>query len=325
MEQPPHVGAEERVGSQAFAPEGPSTSGGASISGTETKLFLGGLSFQTSEDDLRAYFSKFGEVEDVVVMKDRITKQPRGFGFIKFQEPEAAQAAVLQGPHQIDDRMIDCKPSVPQGQGAAGAGSRARKVFVGGLSAETTEDEFRSHFQQYGPVAEAQIMVDYNSGRSRGFGFVTFEDEESVQRVFAAGPMQQVGAKQVEVKSATPKGSGPQAQRMAAAAGGRGIGGLYGRGAGRANMYSQMLAQQSYGMPGYGYGMQGFGGFGYGVSPYAYSAMMPFGYNAFMGAQAPAFAGYGGFPAALPPSAGGFTGGRSGGRRAPTARPPAPA
>lgn len=36
-------------------------------------------------------------------------------------------------------RMIDCKPSVPQGQGAAGAGSRARKVFVGGLSAETSE------------------------------------------------------------------------------------------------------------------------------------------------------------------------------------------
>jgi len=258
-------------------------------------------------------------------MKDRITKQPRGFGFIKFKEPEAAQAAVLQGPHQIDDRMIDCKPSVPQGQGATGAGSRARKVFVGGLSAETTEDEFRSHFQQYGPVAEAQIMVDYNSGRSRGFGFVTFEDEESVQRVFAAGPMQQVGAKQVEVKSATPKGSGPQAQRLAAA-GGRGMGGLYaGRGAGRANMYNQMLAQQSYGMPGYGYGMQGYGGYGYGMSPYGYSAMMPFGYNAFMGAQAPAFAGYGGFPAAVAPGAGGFAGGRSGGRRAPTARPPAPA
>ena len=37
-------------------------------------------------------------------MKDRITKMPRGFGFIKFKEPDAASAAVLQGPHQIDDR-----------------------------------------------------------------------------------------------------------------------------------------------------------------------------------------------------------------------------
>eukprot|EP00983_Pelagomonas_calceolata_P114772 1160127-Pelagomonas_calceolata.AAC.5 len=60
--------------------------------------------------------------------------------------------------------------------------------------------------------------------------------------------------------------------------------------------------------------MQGYGGYGYGMSPYGYSAMMPFGYNAFMGAQAPAFAGYGGFPAAVAPGAGGFAGGRSGGR-----------
>jgi len=43
--------------------------------------------------------------------------------------------------------------------------------------------------------------------------FVTFQDEESVLKVFSAGPMQQVGGKQVEVKSATPKGSGARAPR----------------------------------------------------------------------------------------------------------------
>lgn len=39
-------------------------------------------------------------------MKDRVTKQPRGFGFVTFASPDAAQQAVQQGPHSIDDRMV---------------------------------------------------------------------------------------------------------------------------------------------------------------------------------------------------------------------------
>eukprot|EP00983_Pelagomonas_calceolata_P114775 1160127-Pelagomonas_calceolata.AAC.8 len=63
---------------------------------------------------------------------------------------------------------------------------------------------------------------------------------------------QHLAAMMILMATSTALGSRPQAQRLAAA-GGRGMGGLYaGRGAGRANMYNQMLAQQSYGMPGYG-------------------------------------------------------------------------
>lgn len=58
--------------------------------------------------------------------------------------------------------------------------------------------------------------------------------------------------------------------------------------------------------------MQGqYGGYGYGMAPFGYSAMMPFGYNAFAGA--PAYGGYGAFPAAVGPVGAPFTGGRTGG------------
>jgi RNA recognition motif-containing protein len=52
----------------------------------------------------------------------------------------------------------------------------ARKLFVGGLPSNVTEDEFRSFFEQYGTVVDSVVMFDRDTRRSRGFGFVTFED-----------------------------------------------------------------------------------------------------------------------------------------------------
>ena len=51
-----------------------------------------------------------------------------------------------------------------------------RKLFVGGLPSNVTEEEFREFFEQYGAVADAVVMFDRDTHRSRGFGFVTFED-----------------------------------------------------------------------------------------------------------------------------------------------------
>ena len=54
---------------------------------TVGKLFVGGLSWQTTEEGLRFYFEKFGELVDVALMTDKRTGQPRGFGFVSFKDP----------------------------------------------------------------------------------------------------------------------------------------------------------------------------------------------------------------------------------------------
>eukprot|EP00878_Enallax_costatus_P017996 GHUV01018922.1.p1 GENE.GHUV01018922.1~~GHUV01018922.1.p1 ORF type:complete len:230 (+),score=48.72 GHUV01018922.1:339-1028(+) len=177
----------------------------SSAAGLSNKLFLGGLSWTTTEDTIREHFHKYGEIQEVIVMRDRITNKPRGFGFITFKDQEAADAA-CSDTHTLDGRTIDAKPSLPHGQHTS---LKSKKIFVGGLPPETTEEVFKQHFERFGKVTEAQIMVDHTSGRSRGFGFVAFEDEASVQAVFAAGSIQEISGKRVEVKTATPKGSGP--------------------------------------------------------------------------------------------------------------------
>jgi RNA recognition motif-containing protein len=58
----------------------------------------------------------------------------------------------------------------------------SKKLFVGGLSWNTTDSELQQAFEACGNVAEAKVITDRETGRSRGFGFVTFDDEASAGR-----------------------------------------------------------------------------------------------------------------------------------------------
>jgi RNA recognition motif-containing protein len=66
-----------------------------------TKLFVGGLGPSTTAADLRAFFAKFGEVVDAVVVPNRSTGQSRGFGFVSYQSPSAADEAI-KGANGVD-------------------------------------------------------------------------------------------------------------------------------------------------------------------------------------------------------------------------------
>lgn len=69
------------------------------------KLFIGGISWETNEERLREYFSNYGEVLETLVMKDRKTGRPRGFGFIIFADPAIADL-VIKERHNIDGKMV---------------------------------------------------------------------------------------------------------------------------------------------------------------------------------------------------------------------------
>lgn len=62
-----------------------------------------------------------------------------------------------------------------------------RKLFVGGMSWETTDRELREHFGQYGEIESINVKTDPNTGRSRGFAFIVFTTTEAIDKVVAAG------------------------------------------------------------------------------------------------------------------------------------------
>lgn len=169
------------------------------------KLFIGGLSWESNEDSLRSYFGAFGRVSDCVIMRDRHSGHPRGFGFVSYAD-EATADRVAAGRHELDGRHVEAKRAVPRSECAPVVRSHARatkKVFVGGLPAGCGDREFFDYFGRFGEIGESQVMYDFQTRNSRGFGFVTFGSEATVERV--VGVEHEILGKMVEVKRAEPK------------------------------------------------------------------------------------------------------------------------
>ena len=101
----------------------------------------------------------------------------------------------------------------------------AKKLFVGGLSWDTNDDGLRQAFASYGEITEAKVITDRDTGRSRGFGFVTFAQDEDAKTAISKMNGTNLDGKTIKVN---------EAQERSPRGGGRSGGGFgSGRGSGR--------------------------------------------------------------------------------------------
>ncbi|KAL5702385.1 Heteroproteinous nuclear ribonucleoprotein 1 [Ranunculus cassubicifolius] len=244
------------------------------------KLFVGGISWETTEDKLGEYFGNFGQVIQALIVRDGNTGRPRGFGFVVFSDPSILDG-IIQDKHSIDGRTVEVKRAISREEqhksglrtgvrssNSGGNNIKTKKIFVGGLPATLTEEEFRQYFEPYGHVTDVVVMFDQNTNRPRGFGFVSFETEDAVDRVLHKS-FHDLNGKTVEVKRALPKD------------GGHG-GGNYSSGGGGYQGYdSSGSANGSMQALGNGGGFVDYGS-GYGPQAYPYAAMSnAFGYGGY--------------------------------------------
>jgi len=237
----------------------------------DRKVFVGGLAQECSQDDLRQYFSQFGETERVQLKMDFQTGRSRGFAFVVFRDVSGMEAALAQGEdHQIKGKRSSVKR----------ADVRPGKIYVGKLpsSDQVSDDEIKQYFNdQHGTVSEFIRPIDkMNNNEPKSFAFVTFEKERVSKELINMGQVV-VNGHELMIKEVN---SNPRD------GGGRGGGGA--RGGGR----------QSYGAGGYeqnggygagawdgGYGGSsagGYGGYGQSTGGYggdAYGSSQSYGYG----------------------------------------------
>ncbi|KAM7404757.1 hypothetical protein PAMP_012076 [Pampus punctatissimus] len=148
------------------------------------KLFIGGLSFETTDESLRAHFEQWGSLTDCVVMRDPNSKRSRGFGFVTYSSVDEVDDAMSARPHKVDGRVVEPKRAVSrEDSNRPGAHVTVKKIFVGGIKEDTDESHLRDYFQQFGKIEVIDIMTDRNTGKKRGFAFVTFDDHDAVDRI----------------------------------------------------------------------------------------------------------------------------------------------
>ncbi|GMH05834.1 hypothetical protein Nepgr_007674 [Nepenthes gracilis] len=167
------------------------------------KIFIGGLPKDTTYATFNKHFGKYGEITDSVIMKDRISGAPRGFGFITYAHPSVVDK-VIEDTHVINGKQVEIKRTIPKGAGQL-KDFKTKKIFVGGIPAAVSEDELKSFFSAYGKVVEHQIIRDHETNRSRGFGFIIFDNEDEVDDLLSKGNMIDFAGTQVEIKKAEPK------------------------------------------------------------------------------------------------------------------------
>jgi len=196
----------------------------------DRKLFVGSLSWETKEPNLKEYFGKFGEVESANLKTDQNTGRSRGFAFIVFKECESVDKVIEAGNHVINGRKVDTKK----------AKAKQGKIFVGGLKPELSDEDIKTHFEQFGTIVETGMPKDKATNTRKGFCFITYEKEAVVTELLK-NPKQTINGVEVDVKKATPKTEG----------------GPMGRGGG--GWGPPPYGYPPYGGPGYGYG--GYGGY----------------------------------------------------------------
>ncbi|KAG6482683.1 heterogeneous nuclear ribonucleoprotein A1, A2/B1 homolog [Zingiber officinale] len=272
------------------------------------KIFVGGLPKDTSLEAFVKHFEQYGEIVDSVIMKDRHTNKPRGFGFITYKDASIVDK-VIEDSHVFNGKMVEIKRTIPKGA-APLKDFKTRKIFVGGIPTTLSEDQFKNYFSEFGRVEEHEIIRDHTTNRSRGFGFIVFENEKDVDDLLAKkGNMIDLAGTKVEIKKAEPKkpGNAPpsfggesRTRHFGDNAGS--FGGSYGGGAGSFGGSYGGSSGGSFGSS-YGSGGGSFGSAGgYGPSSYRTPASFgprPGGYGGFGGAASEYGGSYGGYGGSL--------------------------
>nr|XP_020481374.1 RNA-binding protein 39-like [Labrus bergylta] len=139
--------------------------------------------------DLEDFFSAVGKVRDVRMISDRNSRRSKGIAYIEFMEATSVPLAIgLTGQRLLGVPIIVQASQAEKNRAAAAANNLQKgslgpmRLYVGSLHFNITEEMLRGIFEPFGRIESIQLMMDSETGRSKGYGFITFSDAECAKK-----------------------------------------------------------------------------------------------------------------------------------------------
>ncbi|CAN8325806.1 unnamed protein product [Cochlearia groenlandica] len=172
----------------------------------EAKLFVGNLAYDVDSQALAMLFEQAGTVEISEVIYNRETDQSRGFGFVTMSTMDEAEKAVEKfNRYDLNGRLLTVNKAAPRGsrpERQPRVYEPAFRVYVGNLPWDVDNGRLEQVFSEHGKVVEARVVYDRETGRSRGFGFVTMSSEAELNDAVAALDGQNMEGRAIRVNVA---------------------------------------------------------------------------------------------------------------------------
>jgi RNA-binding protein 39 len=149
-------------------------------------VFVTQLHPRVEERDLFEFFSHVGRVEDIRMIRDQRTHKSKGLAYVEFWEKDCVNKAIALTGQELGGYPITVQITPTASQVPSRAEEiKPMRLYVGSLHFNVTESDLRPVFEAFGVVESIELHKDPSTGKSRGFGFVTYKNEGDARQALA--------------------------------------------------------------------------------------------------------------------------------------------
>jgi poly(U)-binding-splicing factor PUF60 len=170
------------------------------------RVYVGSISFELREDTIRTAFLPFGPIKSINMSWDAQTQKHKGFAFVEYDLPEAAQLAldqmngVMIGGRNIKvGRPSNMPQAAPIIEQIMQESKNYNRIYVSSIHPDLSEEDIKSVFDAFGTVKACKLPPSVTPGKHRGYGFIDFEAEQSVLDAIASMNLFDLGGQYLRV------------------------------------------------------------------------------------------------------------------------------
>ncbi|EDV22976.1 uncharacterized protein TRIADDRAFT_64128 [Trichoplax adhaerens] len=176
------------------------------------RIYVGSISFDLREDHIKQTFSPFGPIKNINLSWDTVTMKHKGFAFIEFETPEAAQLALEQMNGQLmggrnikvgrPTQMPQAGPLIQQIEEEA---KNYARIYVASVHPDLSESDIKSVFEAFGKIKSCTMPLDNITGKHRGYCYIELDGLQSAMDAIASMNMFDLGGQYLRVgRAVTP-------------------------------------------------------------------------------------------------------------------------